>query len=39
MKLTACLSKEQISSNLMLSNGTKVVSHISIINLGTFWSQ
>jgi len=35
MKLTACLSKEQISSNLMLSNSTKVVSHTSIINLGT----
>jgi hypothetical protein len=27
--------KKQISSNLMLSNSTKVVSHTSIINLGT----
>ena len=35
IKSTACLSKEQISSNLMLSNSTKVVSHTSIINLGT----
>ena len=35
MKLTACLSKEQISSNLMLSNSTKVVSYTNIINLGT----
>ena len=35
IKSTECLSKEQISSNLMLSNSTKVVSHTSIINLGT----
>ena len=36
MKSTARLSKEQISSNLMLSNSTKIVSHTSIINLGTW---
>ena len=35
IKSTECLSKEQISSNLMVSNSTKVVSHNSIINLGT----